>query len=124
MKFLINLIAIGLLSFISGRLGLWEWDFTVIAFLVAFLVADKGARSYAAAFLAISVIWYMIAMMTTTANEAQLAIIVRDILKIPSVDTLLFATATIGGLVAGFSALTGVLARQAFLPVKERRRRR
>ncbi len=119
MKFLINLIGIGLLSFISGRLGIWEWDFAVIAFLVAFFVADKGARSYAAAFLAISVIWYAIAAMTTTANEAQLAMMVKDILGLSSIDTLLFATATIGGLVAGFSALTGVLARDAFMPVKK-----
>ena len=120
-KFGLNTLVIGVLSFISGWLGWWEWDFAAIAFLVAFIVNDTNGKSYAAAFSVISIMWYTVATINMMGNEMRLANMVKEILKISSVDTLIFITAFIGSLVAGFAAMTGSLARDAFLPKRNRK---
>jgi hypothetical protein len=120
-KFGLNTLVIGVLSFISGWLGWWEWDFVVIAFLVAFIVNDTSVKSSAAALLVISTIWIAVAMMNMIGNEMRLVNMVKGIVNISSANILLFITVTIGGLVAGFAAMTGSLARDAFLPNRNRK---
>ncbi len=119
-KFGLNTVIIGVLSFIAGWLGWWIWSFAVIAFLVAFVVNDSGGKSYLAAFAIVGVIWFLVANILNVANEGQLSSMVADLLKVPSSTQLLYVTSLIGALVAGFSAMTGSLARDAFLPKRNR----
>jgi len=120
-KFGLNTIIIGVLSFIAGWLGWWAWSFAVIAFLVAFIVNDSSGKSYLAGFAVIGTIWFFVASSLNIANQGQLSGLVADLLKVPSSTQLLFITATVGALVAGFSAMTGSLARDAFLPKRNRK---
>lgn len=119
-KFGLNTVIIGVLSFIAGWLGWWIWSFAVIAFLVAFVVNDSGGKSYLAAFAIVGIIWFLVANILNVANEGQLSSMVADLLKVPSSTQLLYVTSLIGALVAGFSAMTGSLARDAFLPKRNR----
>ena len=120
-KFGLNTIIISVLSLVSGFLGWWEWDFAVIAFLVAFFVNDSGGKSYLAGFAVIGAIWFFVAMRLNVGNEGRLSSMVADLLTISSATQLLYTTALIGAMVAGFSAMTGSLARDAFLPNRNRK---
>lgn len=120
MKFTINLIGIALFSFISGRLAWWEWDFVLIAFLLTFIMNDTAARSYAAGFLAMSTIWFFMANVQNAGNTGILSGMVAELFKLSSGTQLLQITALIGGVVGGFSAMTGSLARDVFMPARSR----
>lgn len=120
-KFGLNTILIGVLSFLVGWLGWWEWSFAIVAFAVAFFVNDGSGKSYLAAFTVVGTIWFFVANSMIIANEGRLATMVADLFMRLSSTQLLYATSMIGALVAGFSAMTGSLARDAFLPKRNRK---
>jgi hypothetical protein len=120
-KFGINTVVIGALSFVSGWLGWWEWDFALIAFLVAFAVNDGFLKSNLAAFIAIGGVWFFMANSLNAANESLLANTVSNIMKVSSSSQLMMITSLVGALVGGFSAMTGSFARDAFLPKRNRK---
>ena len=120
-KFGLNTVLIGVLSFIAGWLGWWEWSFAVIAFLVAFFVNDGSGKSYLAAFTVVGAIWFFVANSMNVANEGRLASMVADLFNLPNSTQLIYVTVLIGSLVAGFSAMTGSLARDAFWSKRNRK---
>ena len=116
MRFIINIIIIAGLSYLSGNLGWFEWDFAIIAFLVAYLLNANGWSSFLSGFVAIAVLWYVVASMTNNANDGLLAERIATVISMPSGSALLIISALVGGLVGGFSALTGSLAHLMFSP--------
>ncbi len=121
MKLLLNILLIGGLSYLSGIFGWWVWDFAVIAFLVAYFTNANGWSSFIAGFLAIGVLWLVVAMMLNIPNEGMLANKVAQMFKLPNASAILIVTALVGALVGGFGALTGSLFRAALVPPKSRR---
>ena len=120
-KFALNTVVIGVLSFIAGWLSLAVWSLAVIAFLVAFIVNDSSGKSYLAGFAIVGLMWFLVASILNIANEGQLSGMVAGLLKIPNSTQLLYVTSMVGALVAGFGAMTGSLARDAFLPKRDRK---
>jgi ABC-type phosphate/phosphonate transport system permease subunit len=109
------------LSYLSGYFGWWTWDFALIAFLVAYFTNANGWSSFLSGFLGIGILWFVLSTLMNGANDGLLAGKVSEILKLPSSMALIIATALIGGLVGGFSALTGSLFRAVINPPKSRR---
>ena len=126
MKLIINIILIIILSYISGVFGLWELDIAIIAFLVSFFVNANGWSSFFGGLIAVALLWIVLNYITVSGGHQEFAANVGQLLKINSVDTLIFITALMGGLVAGMSALTGSMARLAFFepPFKKYGKRR
>lgn len=115
MKLIINIILIIVLSYLSGLIGIWHWDIVIIAFLVGFIVNANGWSSFLSGLIGIAVLWTVLNYLTLSASDYQPFFAnVRELFKINSIDTLIFITAIMGGLVAGMSALTGSMARLAF----------
>ena len=108
MKFLIATILTALLSFIAGiYVSLW-WFFAIIALLVAVLVHQRAGKAFFAAFLGLFVLWFILAFWMDAGNDGVLASRIAALLPLGgSKWALMIFTAIIGGLIAGFAALSG-----------------
>lgn len=108
MKFLIATILTALLSFIAGiYVPLW-WFFAIVALLVALLVHQRSGKAFLAGFLGLFILWLVLAFWMDSANEGILSAKIASLLPLGgSKWALIILTAFIGGLVAGFAALSG-----------------
>ncbi len=108
MKFLIATLLTALLSFIVGvYVPLW-WFFAIVALLVAVLVHQRAGKAFLAGFLGLFILWFVLAFWIDTANDSVLANRMAALLPFGGSSLLLMIfTAVIGGLVAGFAALSG-----------------
>ena len=112
MKFFISLILTALLSF-AGCLYFPWWSIAVAAFLVAVVIPQKPGRSFLTGFIALFLLWGGFSFWISSNNEHMLAHKISVLmLKMDNPYLLIFATALIGALVAGFAALTGSFLRK------------
>ena len=108
MKFFNSFLLTALLSFIAGIYISYWWFFAVVAFLVAVLIHQRGYKAFFAGFLALFILWFVLAFWMDLANEGVLSVKIASILPLSgSKWMLMIVTACIGGLVAGFAALSG-----------------
>ncbi|MBS1759688.1 MAG: hypothetical protein JST23_06125 [Bacteroidetes bacterium] len=107
MKFFTAIILTALLSFISGLYFPW-WIIAVIAFLVAILVHQKAWKAFWSGFFGLFILWGILAFWIDIQNDHLLSKKIAGILPFGGNSYLLIlATGVIGGLVAGFGALSG-----------------
>jgi hypothetical protein len=108
MKFLIATILTALLSFIAGiYIPLW-WFFAIVALLVALLVHQGAGKAFLAAFLGLFILWFVLTFWIDSANGGVLSVKIASLLPLGGSKWLLIiVTACIGGLIAGFAAMSG-----------------
>ena len=112
MKFIASIILIALLSFAACLYFPW-WSIAIVAFIVAALISQSAGMSFLTGFFALFLLWSVLSFWISSPNEHILAHKVSlIILKIDSPYSLMFATALIGGLVAGFAAMTASFLRK------------
>ena len=108
MKFLIATILTALLSFIAGIFIPMWWFFAIVALFVALLVHQKAGKAFLAGFLGLFILWFVLAFWMDNSNNGVLSAKIASLLPLGgSKWALLFVTAFIGALVAGFAALSG-----------------
>ena len=79
-----------------------------MAFIVALLVHQKAGMAFAAAFLAMLLLWGGLALWINVNNENILSLKIAELLGIGNNTFLLvLITGLIGGLVAGLAAMSG-----------------
>ena len=107
MKFFISLILTILLSFAACLFLPW-WSIAIAAFVVAALIPQKPFKAFLTGFIALFLLWGALSFWMSNNNDHILAHKVSQlILKMDNPILLIFATALIGALVAGFAALAG-----------------
>ena len=107
MKFFISLILTILLSFAACLFLPW-WSIAIAAFVVATLIPQNPGKAFITAFAALFLLWGGLSFWISNNNDHILAHKVSQlILKMDNPILLIFATALIGALVAGFAALAG-----------------
>ena len=112
MKFIVSLLLIMLLSFAACLYFPW-WSIAIVAFIVAALIPQGAGKSFFTGFLALFLLWGGLSFWISNNNDHILAHKVSLlILKIDSPYLLMLATALIGGVVAGFAAMTGSFLRK------------
>jgi predicted lysophospholipase L1 biosynthesis ABC-type transport system permease subunit len=109
MLFFIILIASLIISFVLP----W-WIIALVSFLAAFWIARGTAHAFWSAFAAIFIVWAVVALFKSVPNNHILATRVSHLFFLPHWSLLLLITSLIGGLVAGMSALSGVMVRRVF----------
>ncbi len=106
MKFFISLILIALLSFATCLYFPW-WMVAVVAFLVVALIPQNAGKAFLCGFLAVFILWVVLSFWMSTNNNNILSHkISLLIIKADSPYLLMIVTGLIGGLVAGFGAMT------------------
>ena len=113
MKFFISLILTMLLSFAACLFLPW-WSIAIAAFVVAALIPQKPGKAFLTGFIALFLLWGGLSYWMSNNNDHILAQKVSQlILKMDNPILLIFATALIGALVAGFAALAGSYLRKS-----------
>lgn len=106
MKVVISILLIALLSFAACLYLPW-WSIAIVAFVVAALIPQSPGMSFLTGFLALLLLWGSLSYWISSRNENILAHKMSLIfLKIDNPYFLMLATALIGGIVAGFAAMT------------------
>lgn len=113
MKFLVSVILTALIAFALCLNFSW-WMIAVAAALVAFAIPQKAGLAWLAGFLAIFLLWAILAFWIKAKGGGDLiAGQVARILPLGGSQILLIlVTGFIGGLVGSFAALTGNLGRK------------
>ena len=108
--FLVSVAAIVFLSSIFQPFLPW-YVIAAVAFIAGYFIKQSALSAFAAGFVAIFLLWVSYAFVLSHANNDLLAHKVAAILPMGGhVSLLIVVTGVIGGLVSGFSALTGRLA--------------
>jgi hypothetical protein len=111
MKFSLSVILIIILSFCACLYFPW-WSIAVIAFMVSLLLPQRPFISFLSGFLSLFLLWGFLSLWISTKNGDVLAHRVSLLIfKTDSPFLLILITALIGGLVAGFAALTASFAK-------------
>ena len=108
MKFLIALMLTALVSLICGiYIDLW-WFFAVVALLVALLVHQQAGKAFLAGFFALFILWFVLTFWMDNANNSVLSVKIASLLPLGGSKWLLMlVTSFLGGLIAGFAAMSG-----------------
>ncbi|HMK26647.1 MAG TPA: hypothetical protein VK483_11525 [Chitinophagaceae bacterium] len=113
MKFFVAVILTALLAFISGLFLPW-WDIAVTSLLMALLVHQKAGKAFLAGFLGVFLLWAGIAWWIDMKNNGVLSKKIASILPLGgNAILLIIVTGFIGGLVAGFAAMSGSFLRSS-----------
>jgi hypothetical protein len=112
MKFTVSLIVTAILSFAACLFLPW-WAIAIAAFVVAVAIPQKPLKAFAAAALALFLLWGGLSFFISSSNGHILAHkISKLIISMDNPILLIVVTALIGSLVAGFAALAGSYLRQ------------
>ena len=113
MKFLTSVLLIIVVSMVLQLFMPW-WIIALVAAIIGLLINQNGIAAFLAGFLGISLLWLAYAAGINIQNGAILSSRVAELFQIGSHWMLVLITALIGGLVAGFAALTGNSVRKLF----------
>jgi hypothetical protein len=91
------------------------WAMALIAFAASLYAGTRTTMTFWSAFAAVFLVYVIIALLKSIPNDHLLASRVAVLLHLPNWLFLLAATATIGGLVGGASALSGLYVRRVFV---------
>ena len=107
MKFLTATLLTLLLAFVSGLYLPW-WGIAIVALLVAAIVHQIAGKAFLSGFLGLFLLWGGLAFWIDMKNDHILSQKIAAILPLGGNSILLIlVTALVGGLVAGFAALSG-----------------
>jgi len=117
MRFLVKFILIVVLTG-AAQLFLPWWSIMAIAFLVGFGLPASGINSFLAGFLGVGLLWAGYAYWIDNETVSILTNKITALFELQSNALLILLTGVVGGLAAGFGALSGTLFRKIF--VRER----
>lgn len=107
MKFFVATILTALLAFVSGLFLPW-WGIALTSLLIAVLVHQKAGKAFLAGFVGVFILWAGLAWWIDMKNNGILSKKIAGILPLGgSSIVLILVTGLVGGLVAGFAAMSG-----------------
>jgi hypothetical protein len=107
MKFIVAIALTALLAFAGGLWFGW-WIIAVAAFVIALLIHQRAGKAFFSGLLGVFILWGALAWWIDMKNEHVLTKKIAEVLPLGGNSLLLIlVTALIGGLVAGFGAMSG-----------------
>ncbi|MFY0255826.1 hypothetical protein ACDQ55_17935 [Chitinophaga sp. 30R24] len=111
MKSFAHFLLILIVAYVVGMVMPW-WSVAVVAFLVTLLLPLAPGKSFFSGFIGVFVLWLILAFYMDVRNDHLLANRMSQmILQIKSAPLIGVVSAFLGGLVAGFAALTAAYIR-------------
>jgi hypothetical protein len=113
MKLFVSILLTALLGFVSGLYLPW-WGIAVAAALVNVLLPLRPGKAFLSGFIAIFLLWGIMAWGIDSANGSILSQRIALILPLGGSSTLfILVTALVGGLVGGMAALSASFLKRA-----------
>ncbi len=107
MKFIVAIILTALLAFISGLFLPW-WGIAITSLLVAVIIHQKAGKAFLSGLLGVLLLWAGLAWWIDVKNNSVLSEKIATVLPLGgNAIALILVTGLIGGLVAGFAAMSG-----------------
>ena len=106
MKLVAQTLAVALLAGILQYYFPW-WTMAIAAFVVGFLFASSGWKSFVAGLLGVGLLWFVVALYLDQQTQSILSEKVARLFPTKNVPLLMLLTSLLGGLVGGFASLTG-----------------
>lgn len=118
MKFTLGiLLTAGLALAAHLYLDYW-WTVSIAAFIVGLLIGGRWLSGFAYGFLGIGLLWGGYALFLDFANGSLLSRQIGQMLQGLNSYSVLGITALVGGLLGGFSAMSGSVLRSLLFPKK------
>ena len=117
-RFIGQLILVITLSYASQYILPW-WGVMLGAALATMLVYNKGLSAFFAGFIGLGALWFYLAFSIDTANQSLLSSKVAALFSLASGFQMVLATALLGAIIGGVSALTGNYFSALFKKVKK-----
>jgi hypothetical protein len=115
MKIIVSVTLIALCAFVMGIYMPW-WSIAIAAFLVPTIIDLKPVWAFLSGFVALFLFWGIMSWIISSNNQQVFAHkISRLILSSDNPTLLIFVTALLGALVAGFASLSGSLLRKLIM---------
>ena len=106
MKLIVSILLIALLGFVAGIFLPW-WTIAPAAFLVSALIPQRPGIAFLSGFIAIFLLWGLLAWSIDTANGSILSVKIAEIMHLGASPMLLIlVTALVGALVGGGASLS------------------
>ncbi|RFZ90658.1 hypothetical protein D0C36_16985 [Mucilaginibacter conchicola] len=102
-----------LLAFVCGYLIPW-WAACALAFIAALILGKTSTQAFWSGFGGMAIAWGALALMKSIPNDHLLATRVAQVFHVKYWWAMLAVTVLIGGIVGGFSALSGLLVKKVF----------
>lgn len=119
MKFVLKLVLIAGISAIL-QLFLPFWSVVIVAFFICLVFGGSGFASFLSGFLAIGMLWAIVAIIIDVKTSSILSEKIANILPLNGdVTLLIFISVLLGALVGGFGALSGSMARALLQKTKK-----
>jgi hypothetical protein len=107
MKFIISILLVALLSFVSCLYLPW-WSIAIAAFVVTAFINQRSGKAFWTGFIGVFLLWGILAWYISSRNQHILAHKVSVvIIQSDNVPLLIILTALIGGVIGGLGALAG-----------------
>lgn len=119
MKLILRIILIGAITYFLSALTFW-WIGMLAAFIVCFLLPASGLIAFISGFLGAGLVWMGHAWTLDVANEGRFSSMIIELFPLNDPFMLIVASGLIGGLSAGFAAISGTSFRKLFLKEKQR----
>lgn len=107
MKFIIRTIIIALAAHFCLLYFPW-WTLALCCFLAALLIKGSNTSAFFSGFLGIGILWFIQAYNIHYSTDGILSDKVAEIFSLSGGFLLAVVSAVVGGLVGGFSALSGL----------------
>ncbi len=112
MKGLITFLLTGVLSYVAGLFYPW-WSIAVVAFVIALIIRQHPLKAFFTAFLSVFVFWFGFSFFIDLANDHILANRMALLFfKVSSPILMCVVSGLLGGIVAGFAALSASFLRK------------
>ena len=119
MQFIIKILIITLLGYLCSMFMPW-WTLIIMTALVTFVIPGNNFNAFLSGFLAIGLLWLIMAWKTDIETESVISSKVVVLFGKEDVNILILATGLVGALAGGLGAFTGNSFRQLFLKKKEK----
>ena len=113
MKFLIQVILIALLSFITEQLFVW-WTCALSAFFIAAIIPSRSLNSFLAGFLGVGILWLILVSKVNIETDGILTDKIAALFRLGDNAYIIIITSIIGSICGGLGALSGSLFRKLF----------
>jgi hypothetical protein len=113
MKFFVAILLTAALAFISGLFLPW-WGIAIASLLVAVIIHQKAGKAFLSGLLGVFILWVGLAWWIDMKNNGVLSKKIASVLPLGgSAIVLIVVTGIVGGLVAGFAAMSGSFLRSS-----------
>ncbi len=118
MKFIIRLLVIAVLCFITAQFMPW-WSIIICASLVSFFLPGNNFNVFLSGFLGAGLLWLVMAWKVDMEVASIMSNKIVQLFPIEDTSMLVIITGILGGLVGGFAAFTGNSFRLIFIKKKK-----